>query len=247
MSRTLLSFVSLCLCAAPATAQEATRVKGDMGVAIYASNNPVRTDGDTLIPVPYGYFDYGPAFVRFDTFGVKLLPVGYGHLELLGRVNLDGYRTDNPVLRGLQMRHSSRPLGLGTFQETPWGGVFLNAFHDVRASHGDMFEIIYAAQIELGRHTLYPMAGVEHLSSAYTRYYYGVSAAEAATSRFATYTPAATTTPMLGMTWEFPLGGPWNADVYALRRWLGPAITRSPLVDKHTQDEAFISISYRYE
>lgn len=247
MSKSFLGFILLCVCVGHASAQEPTQLRGDVGVAVYASNNPVRTDGDTLIVVPFTYFDYGAAFARFDTFGVKLLPLGYGHLELLGRINFDGYRTDNPVLRGLHRRRSSLPLGLGTFQETPWGGVFLNAFHDVRSSYGDLFEVIYVAQFEIGDKTVYPIAGVERLSAAYTRYYYGVSAAESTSSRYASYVPAATNTPMLGMTLEIPFDAHWSTDIYLLRRWLGPAITHSPLVDKRVQDEAFVSFSRHYD
>lgn len=223
------------------------RIQGDVGGAIYASNNPVRGESTTLIAVPYGYFDYGRLFARFDTFGIKTLPLGYGYLEVAGRINLDGYRTNNSTLRGIQERKSSIPLGIGTFQETPIGGFFLNAFYDANQSHGMLSELIYVGEVDVGGdNVVYPMIGIEHFSARYTRYFYGVSPTEAGRSIYPVYTPAATTIPMLGFILEVPVADDWNATVYVLRRWLGPAISHSPLVDIRLQDEAFIALSYHY-
>ncbi len=223
------------------------RMVGDVGGAFYACNNPVRGESTTLLPVPYLYFDYGRVFARFDTFGVKTLPLGYGHIEVVGRINLDGYKTNTPYLRGLDERQNSLPLGIGTFQVTPIGGFFLNAFYDANQSNGRLYELIYAGEFNVGESVVYPLMGIEHFSGRYTRYFYGVSPAEAKRSVHRAYAPNATTTPMLGFVWETPVAGDWVATVYALRRWLGPAIHHSPLVNTRLQDEAFISVSYRYK
>lgn len=238
------------LCSAFALAEEALpeRIRGDVGATFYMSTNPVRGDGNTMVVLPYGYFDYGRFFARFDTFGVKTLPLGFGYLEIVGRINLDGYRTDKkPILHGIASRKNSHPLGIGTFQETPIGGFFLNAFYDTNHSHGKLYELIYAAEFDLGDNVIYPMLGVEHFSAEYTRYFYGVSSVEAGRSRYPVYTPAAATTPMLGASWDVPVGGDWHANFYVLRRWLGSGITHSPLVNTKQQDEAFIALSFRYK
>jgi outer membrane scaffolding protein for murein synthesis (MipA/OmpV family) len=91
------------------------------------------------------------------------------------------------------------------------------------------------------------MIGVEHFSAQYTRYFYGVSSAEAGNSIYPAYTPKATTNTMLGLAWEVPVAADWNAQIYMSRRWLGSAISQSPLVHRKLQDEAFISLSYRYK
>lgn len=234
---------------APAEEEFPNRIAGDVGGAIYTSTNPVKGDGNTLIAVPYGYFDYGRFFARFDTFGIKTLPLGYGYLEFAGRINLDGYRTRNhPILRGIEERRNSIPLGIGTFQLTPIGGIFLNAFYDANQSHGILSELIYVAEFDIGEDkVVYPMMGIEHFSARYTRYFYGVSPAEAGRSIYPVYAPAATTTPMLGLVLEVPVVGDWNANFYMLRRWLGPAISHSPLVNSKLQDEAFVALSYHYD
>ena len=223
------------------------RLQGDFGVAVYHSTNPVVAQSDTLIAVPFAYFDYGRYFARFDTFGIKTLPLGNGYLEFSGRVNLDGYQTTHPSLRGIHERKSSLPLGIGTFQETPLGGIFLNAFYDTNQSQGKLYELIYAAQFNVGDNVIYPIAGFEHFSAQYTRYFYGVSPSESANNVYPVYTPGSSTSSMLGMTWDMPITGAWHANFYALRRWLGPGITHSPLVNTKLQDEAFISLSYRYQ
>lgn len=242
--------ISSMLFSAFALAEEALpeRITGDVGAAFYMSSNPVRGDGNTAIIVPYGYFDYGRFFARFDTFGIKTLPLGYGYLEIAGRINLDGYRTDkHPILSGIESRKSSHPLGIGTFQETPIGGFFINAFYDTNRSHGKLYEMIYAGEFDMGDNVIYPMLGIEHFSAEYTRYFYGVTPTEAGKSRYPVYTPAATTTPMLGMVMDVPVEGAWNANFYVMRRWLGSGISQSPLVYTKWQDEAFIALSYRYK
>lgn len=223
------------------------RIQGDVGGALYMSTNPVRGDGSTLVPIPYAYFDYGRFFARFDTFGFKTLKLGYGYLEVVGRVNLDGYKTNNAILQGIGERKHSLPLGIGTFQETPAGGFFLNAFYDASRSHGNIYELIYTGKADIGNTVFYPMIGVEHFSAQYTRYFYGVSPAEAGNSIYPAYAPKATTTSMMGFVWEVPVVDDWNAHIYMNRRWLGSAISQSPLVNTKLQDEAFISLSYRYK
>lgn len=229
-----------------AESEFSNHIQGDVGVAVYTSKNLAKGDGNMQAVLPYAYFDYGRFFARFDTFGIKTVPLGYGYLEIVKRINLDGFRTDNATLRGINERRNSHPLGIGTFQETPIGGFFLNAFYDTNRSQGRLYELIYAAKFDVGNTVVYPMLGLEHFSAQYTRYFYGVTPAEAKRSVYPVYTPKANTTTMLGWAWEIPVEDHWNVNVYMLRRYLGAAITQSPLVDTKIQDEAFFSLSYRY-
>jgi outer membrane protein len=247
-----ISFITLIVCSlisanALAEATLPNRIQGDVGGAVYTSTNPVRGTANTYIAIPYAYLDDGRFFARFDTFGIKTVPLGYGHIELLGRINLDGFRTNNATLRGIHERKNSLPLGIGTFQETPIGGFFLNAFYDANSSHGQLYELIYASKFNVRNTVVYPMFGFEHFTADYTRYFYGVSPTEAKNSLYPTYTPKANTTTMLGMDWEIPVANDWNVNVYMMRRWLGSAITQSPLVNSRTQDEAFFAFSYHYK
>lgn len=225
-----------------------SRVQGDLGAAVYATRSPISGASNTLLFLPYTYLDYRRFFARIDTFGVKTVPLGYGHLEVTARLKFDGYKAStNLALRGINDRQDSIPIGISSFQLTPIGAFFVYAFRDVNLSHGNMYDVIYAAEIDLGKTALYPQAELEYFSGAYNRYYYGVSSTEAAASGYAAYTPGASVIPSLGLMLEVPLGGDWYSSVYLRRRWLGSAVTNSPLVATGHQDTGFVTLNYRYE
>ncbi len=244
----LMSLPAIFLAPEAAAEEElANRMQGDLGAAAYGNHSPIRGDANRALLAPYGFFDYGRFFARIDTVGIKTVPLGYGYLEIAGRIKFDGYQTNTAALRGISERKNSVPLGIGSFQVTPIGGFFLNAFFDVNVSRGSMYEVIYAAEIEVGRGAIYPEAGFEHYSGNYTRYYYGVSTTEAAARGYRTYAPSAATTPLLGLMLEIPVRGNWYTGLFLRRRWLGAAISNSPLVDSNHQDTAFLSLNYRYK
>lgn len=124
-------------------------IAGDIGMGAYYTGSIVRGTSDKTSVLPYGDFEYGRMFARVDTLGIKTLPMGNGYFELVGRISQDGFDTNTPGLLGLRKRETSIPLGVGTLQMTPLGGFMLNAFHDVRQSRGELFEAIYAAELEL--------------------------------------------------------------------------------------------------
>lgn len=223
-------------------------LRGDLGIFANTSSSPVRGVANRTSLLPYAYFDYGRIFTRIDTFGVKTLPLAYGHLELVGRIKLDGFQTaDNAELRGINARQNSAPVGLGTFQLTPLGGLFLYALHDANQSFGNMYEAVYVAKFPLGEMALYPQIGYEHYSSAYTRYYYGVSAAESVASGLAGYTPEAANNRSFKIMLEAPLGGGWMANFYLQRKWLDSVITHSPLINQPFEDNGFAALVYRFK
>ncbi|TAJ77677.1 MAG: MipA/OmpV family protein [Gallionellaceae bacterium] len=231
-----------------ASESDTNRMQGDLGLFANVSSSPIRGVSNSATLLPYAYFDYGRVFTRIDTFGVKTLPLGYGHLELVGRIKLDGYQaTDNTGLKGIADRQNPVPVGIGTFQLTPLGGLFLYALYDVNRSRGNIYEAVYAAKFPLGKMAVYPQIGIEHYSGDYTRYYYGISAAESAASGYAAYTPVASTNPSLRAMLEVSISGGWFVNLYLQRKWLGAAITGSPLVTTQFSDNGFISIAYRFK
>ncbi len=219
---------------------------GDIGVGGYYSRAIIRGKSDQFSVLPYGSFDDGRLFARIDTFGVKTLALGYGYVEISGRFSQDGFYADVPNLRGLHDRQGSLPLGVGTLQITPVGAFFLNAFHDVHQSNGNLFEVIYAAEFGTPDLMIYPLAGAEYQSAQYTRYFYGISAQESAASRYAAYQPGGSFNPMLGGMLDVKLTEKYHLNFYARRKWLGNAIQSSPIVSASTLDTAFIALSYRF-
>jgi outer membrane protein len=220
---------------------------GDIGVGGYYMRSIVRGKPAELSVLPYADFDYGRMFARVDTLGYKTLKLGYGHLELIGRISQDGFDTNVPGLQGLRKRETSIPLGVGTLQVTPLGAFFINVFHDVRQSHGNLFEVIYAGEVDWQRLTLYPMLGAEYQSREYVRYYYGISAQEAASTPYAVYQPAGSFNDFIGLIADIKLTEKYHLNAYVRRKWLGAAIQHSPIVSQGYLDTAYLTLSYRFK
>jgi MipA family protein len=223
------------------------KLTGDVGAGAFLTQSVIRSkDGKTSV-LPYAFFDYGRFFARVDTLGFKTMQLGSGYLEVAGRVSQDGWRADTAALAGLFERKTSIPLGLGTFQKTPYGGFFLNAFVDANKSHGALLDATYAAQFKLGSWSFYPQLGLEYRNAKYNNYFYGVSPAESAASGYAAYNAGASTTPMLGLVADVPLSEAWVLNLQLRHRWLGSNVYNSPLVSRKTQDTGFVAVSYRFK
>jgi outer membrane protein len=223
------------------------RPLGDLGAGVYSMQSIVRGHDNAPAALPYAFFSYGRFFARQDTLGVKTFPAAYGYVEMVARINFDGFNTDAPELRGMKTRVQSLPLGVGTFQRTPVGGVFLHAFHDVNESGGKLLEAIYAAKFALRRVVVYPLLGAEYRDANYLRYYYGVSKSESDASGITVYQPDGALNPMLALQLEIPIADRVYLNLYWRRKWLDHAITSSPIVEKATKDDGFAAISYRFE
>lgn len=222
------------------------RLQGDIGLAAYATRAIVEGAQTDLTVLPYLDFTYDRFFARVDTFGYKAKQVGYGDLEVIARFNQDGFRTDIPALNGLSTRQSSLPVGLGTLQVTPLGGVFFNVFHDINKSGGNWAELIYGAKFTASGAVLYPMLGVDYQSADYTGYYYGVSEQEAISSPFASYAPASAVNAFVGLIMDVGLSRNWHLNAYVRHKRLDDSIYRSPLVTRRYLDTAYLALSYRY-
>ena len=98
-----------------AAAQSAAgdRLVGEVGLGVYARTEVVRDTGTSTMVLPYVYADWGRVFARVDTLGVKLVPLGLGHLELVGRISTEGWDADRPSLRGLSDRGNPLPVWRG--------------------------------------------------------------------------------------------------------------------------------------
>ena len=221
--------VAALLAAAAARAEEAPRWIGDLGVGLeltraQAPDAPTRTR-----VLPYAYGDLGRLFVREDTFGAKLLPMGWGALELVGRASTEGRDADGP---GIAHRRNPRPVGLGTFQEAPWGGVFADAFIDT-VSGGTLLEASYAAEWPLGPLTLYPQVGLVRRGARYDAHLYDVHA------------PA--TTPLLQLSGELPLAGAWVALAHVQWEPVADAVRVSPRVGARSHASALLALAWRFK
>ena len=220
---------------------------GDIGVGTYYTGRRVQGNGEVVSVLPYGDFKYHRVFARIDTLGIETLKMGYGYLEVIGRVSMDGFETDTSELRGLSARENSLPLGIGTLQITPVGGFYINAFRDVNQSQGNWFEMQWGAKMVWARVTLYPLLGAEYFSQEYVRYYYGITAQEAAGSQYAVYEPSGTYNGFIGLIVDIELGGQYHLNGYLRHKRLGDAIQHSPIVTRGYLDTGYLTLSYRFE
>ena len=240
-------FASLVLGSVAYAGEFSENIDGDIGLGVYYTSSLIRSQASQKPVLPYAYFSYDRAFVRLDTLGVKTMKMGYGYLEIVGRYSQDGFDSDTAALAGIENRRTSVPLGVGTLQVTPIGAFFINAFHDVGKSGGNLLEAIYVAKLESLGAAFYPMLGAEHRSREYVSYYYGVSSQEAAGSSFPEYHPGGAFNPLLGMMVEVGLTDEYHLNFYLRRRWLDSAIHASPLVKRRHLDTGFVALSYRFK
>ena len=240
--------VAASLAAPPAAAQGAPdpRLVGEIGLGAFARTEVVRDTGTSTLVLPYVYADYGRLFARVDTFGVKTLPLGAGHLELVARIATDGWDADAAALRGLRDRGDPVPVGVGTMQRTGLGAFFLYAMHDLK-SGGNLVEATWGGRFELGRIEVYPLLGVERRSAGLVRHLYGVDAAESAASGVAACAPGAATVPMAGLAATVPISGPWAVQLQWRHRWLDGAIRRSPVVGTDSIDSGHVAVTYAFK
>ncbi len=243
--------LTACLLGSPAAHAQADpisyKLTGDIGGSVYSTQGLVRSKGTDNTVLPYAFFDYGRFFGRVDTFGFKTLSMGNGYLELVGRVSQEGWRANTAALAGLNNRDTPIPLGIGTFQKTPYGAFIFNAFFDAGKSRGSLLEATYAAEFKLGNVSFYPQIGLEHRSAKYTNYLYGVTPAESLASGYAAYNAGASTIPMLGIAADIPLNDSWVINMQLREKWMDSAITNSPLVVRKMQASGYLALSYRFK
>jgi outer membrane protein len=242
MIKTVLFGLSALVCGHAYAQDFPDHISGDLGIGAYRVQPNVLGKSDEVKTLPYAYFDYGRFFARLDTFGVKTVKLGAGYLELSTRLTFDGMNAE----RGLKQRSSSVPIGIGTYQETPFGAFFLNAYYDANQSRGSWFEAIYAAEFHAGRANIYPQLGIEHRNSNYNNYFYGVSPAESAASGYSAYQAASSNNPILGLSVEIPIADHWVTTLTWRRKWLGSAVANSPIVNHSVEYTAVAAISYHF-
>lgn len=239
----LIAFTLLGLSSALACAQQTERFVGDLGGMLMGSTALVRGAEASTSALPYVYGDWGRVYARVDTFGLRTVPLGHGHLELAARVSTEGFDGRKTAFPALADRASPLPVGIGTFQRTPLGGVFAYLMHDAR-SGGQFAELNWAVQTRLGAWTLYPQLGLQYRSSAYVAHLYGVSAAESAATGLARWQPGASWAPMASLQATLPLSGEWSFQAVLRQRWFDGAVADSPLVKTRSQTSGLLALTY---
>ncbi|MBU3620174.1 MipA/OmpV family protein [Polynucleobacter sp. CS-Odin-A6] len=224
------------------------RIVGDIGGAFYSSNLHIGTEGAQSLVLPYAFFDYQRFFARIDQVGIKTFKMGYGYLEVSGKISLDSYKVKSPINGNSINKGSPIPLGFSTFQETPIGGFFVNAYHDFGKSKGALYEASYFTELETYKKiVIYPQVGIERQSSQYANYYYSINTGESALTGYNAFTASATNNLIAGVMIEIPIMDNWYMNIYGKRKWMGSGINNSPVMNRSFQDNIVAALAYRFK
>jgi outer membrane protein len=224
------------------------RIVGDIGAAVYSTNLNIGSTGSQSMVLPYGFFDYQRFAMRIDQLAFKTVPVGFGFLEIVGKVDPDSFKVKSTINGQTINKGHQAPIGLGTFQDTPIGAFFLNAYHDFGQSKGNLLELNYFAEIELiSKVVLYPQVGIERQSGSFANYFYGVTPGEAQITGYKAYTASGSNNPLAGFLLEIPVAEDWYVNLYGKRKWLGSGVNNSPVLTRSFQDTMFIALAYRFK
>ena len=230
-------------CSIGCVAAQDARFQGDIGGMLTRSASPAAGVAAPHAVLPYVYGDWGRFYGRVDTFGVRALPWGQGHLEAAVRVSTEGWSAADSAHPRAGDRAAPMPIGLGTFQRTALGGVFAYAMHDPQ-SGGQFGELNWAGKLDVGPVKLYPQLGVQYRSADYVRHLYGIDTAQSQATGLSIYRPGASFTPMATLQATVPLNGPWALQLQTRYRRLDDAVAHSPLVNRSSQVSGFAAVTY---
>jgi outer membrane protein len=213
---------------------------GDVGIAALNTQTVVRGARERNDLIPYLAFDAGPMFARIDTFGVRTLPLGKGHLEVLAQVRNDGF--SGP---GLSRREDSVPIGIGTLQITSLGAFEFKLLRDLGPSDGTLFQARYLAEAKFSKLTLYPELGFEAMDRRYVDYYFGPRPQEVRPGAQSWHASSAVNA-FVGILAEMPITGSWVLNAYTRLTRMDDSITNSPLVSQSWRSTSMVALAYRF-
>jgi outer membrane protein len=229
-----------------ATNEDKTRLVGEIGLAAFNTGSPTRSQEGGSHVLPYVYATYGDLFARIDTLGIKVLPIGYGNLEISTRISFEGYK--QKISTSVRKISNPTPIGISTSQVTPYGAFFAYGFYDP-ISEGTLLDMTYAAKFKAGSFTLFPQLGVEKRSAKYVQHLYGVTTQYAAASPFgiSPYAPGASIGTYIGMTVDYPLDQNTSLKFNLRNKWFDRNISDSPLVGFKSQMNGFLAITHDFK
>lgn len=240
--RRIAAFAALLAASAGASADG---YKGDLGLGVFSRQGTYKGESTQTSVLPFVWGQWGRFFGRVDTFGVEVLPFGYGHLEIGTRVLLDGMDSETLKNAGVRERRHSRPFGFSSFQRTPLGAVSLALMRDLGDSKGWIADASWIGRIEAAPWLkIYPEVGLEMLSEKYTAYYFGTYEGEGG---FAAHTPGRAFNPYVAIHTSSPLSGHWNLAFTLRNKALDEGIGKSPLAARTGRWNAYVAVSYEFK
>ena len=224
------------------------------GIAVSVSQTPFEGASSRLLPYPYLTSFQHPAFTRDwlllsdGDAGVRWVSESGFVIGGTARLNGGGFGTDvQENLSGLRTREWTAEAGaLLGWRRWPVHAQ-LKAYTDALGRHdGNVTELslMYPRQYHWGY--LVPSVEAIYQSSAYNRYHFGITEAEARPGR-AVYTPDGDYSYRLRLRTGIQLSNTWLLSLTVAAERLGDQVTNSPIVDSDTIYSYDIGLAYNVD
>ena len=198
-----------------------------------------------VTPLPLVFYHSGRFFFAGFSAGYLLSNGEHYRFSLVAVPQINRLSADDsPQLAGIHTRRWSIAGGANLDLFGDWGRFNTGISHDLLGRNdGTAANAGYQYSFHLGDWALTPGAGLRWESAALTKYYYGVSPAEARPGRPA-YAPGSASNPYVSLGFSTSISEHWQFRSNIQYTRFGAAIHDSPIVDRSGSTTLFIGFIY---
>jgi hypothetical protein len=219
-----------------------------LGVAVSAAQNPYEGASGTTFAYPYltsfrhSAFTKDWLLIRGENVGFRYITKSDWEFGVIGRIQTLGLGDGN--LPGLEERNWAAETGpLIGWRRLPVHAQFRSYWEVPNRHSGGTSELELLLPLEFSRGFFVPSLTFKQMSSAYSRYYYGVAESEVFPERPA-YEPGAALSYKIGFSLGYELTPKWLLKTSLGLEFLDSAISASPLVGKDRLWSGSIGLAY---
>jgi outer membrane protein len=219
-----------------------------LGMAISVSQNPYEGASSSTFAYPYLTSFRHSAFtddwllIRDENLGFRYVTENDWEFGMIGRIQTLGLGDGN--LPGLEERNWAVEMGpLIGWRALPVHAQFRSYWEVPDRHSGGTSELELSLPRQFSRGFFVPSVTLKYMSSAYSRYYFGVAESEVAPER-TTYDPGATLSYRIGFTLGYEVTPRWLLKTSLGVEILDSNIGASPLVDKDSLWSGTVGLAY---
>jgi len=225
-----------------------------LGLAAVVIDSPYVGEGTRVIPFPLFGFQGEKFYFRGMSAGWDFVKSDSFEMSAFAKFRLDGFKVKdlgrselaaNGIdYRLLEDRDQGVDLGLSAKWMGGAGELEAEVLADVAdASGGQEVSLQYSYPFEVGKGRLSPNVGAKWLSKDSANYFYGTLDEEVARG-VVDYKPGSVVIPGVGVSYFRPMGEKWSLLGFAKYELLPDEITRSPLIERDTDDTFTVFVGF---
>lgn len=230
------------LCSGSAAAQ------WTLGAGVISADASYKGMKSDTFAVPFVGYEGERFYFRGIEAGYRLNQNRYNQLSLVltaAPFRFQPGESSDPQIAMLDSRGFSAQFGLKHQLMTPYGGLTSQAGLDVRGNgHSASLSYSYPFSRDPQSWQFSPQVGVDYISSDYTDYYYGISAAESARSGLPEYSSQDAVNPFAGVSASYRISERMRAFANFRTTRISSKIADSPMADGRYSQSAFLAITY---